>query len=79
MQKQKVKAFELNVVAKETVEVPAGKFETYKTEIKELGDTPGDTIIWFSTDNSQPGLIKSTGTLPAEMGGAKFTTELSSK
>ena len=79
IQKRKINAFELNVVAKETIEVPAGKFEVYKTEIKELGDTPGDTVIWFSADKSQPGLIKSTGTLPPEMGGAKMTTELTGK
>lgn len=78
MRNQKVKAFELNVVAKETIEVPAGKFDTYKTEIKELGDTPGDIVMWFSAVEGQPGLIKYTGT-PAEMGGAKFTTELSGK
>ncbi len=78
MQKQKVKAFELKVVAMETIEVPAGKFEAYKTEIKELSDTPGDTVMWFSAVEGKPGLVKYTGT-SAEMGGAKITTELSSK
>ncbi len=78
VQKQKVTAYELNVIAKETVEVPAGKFETYKTEIKALGDVPGDTVLWLSTTDGQRGLIKSTGTSP-EMNGAKVTIELSGK
>lgn len=76
MQKQRIKTYELNVVAKETVEVPAGKFETYKTTLKELGDTPGDAIMWFSAEKDQLGLIKITATLP-EMSGAKVTMEMS--
>jgi len=34
--------------------------------------------MWFSAVEGKPGLIKYTGT-SAEMGGAKVTTELSSK
>jgi len=75
VQKQKVRAFELKVVAKEVVEVTGGQFEAYKTEIKALEDTPGDTVLWLSTADDLRGLIKSTATSP-EMGGAKVTTEL---
>ncbi len=76
VQAQKVKSYELEVVDMESVEVPAGTFETYKTSIKELGDTPGDTMLWFSTQKEKQGLIKSTATMP-QMGGAKVTIELS--
>jgi len=78
VQQQKVNAFELTVVGKETIEVAAGSFDTYKTEIKKLDDNPGDTIFWFSATSDFKGLIKSTGTSP-EMGGAKITMELSKK
>ena len=78
VQQQKVKAFELTVVDMETIEVPAGSFDTYKTEIKALDDNPGDTMLWFSATSDFKGLVKSTGS-SAEMGGAKITMELSKK
>ena len=78
VQGQKVKSFELEVVDMESIQVPAGTFQTYKTSIKELGDTPGDVLLWLSTEDGKRGLIKSTATV-AQMGGAKVTVELSEK
>ena len=78
LQAQKVKSYELKVVAIETVEVPAGAIEAYKTEVKALGDTPGDTVLWFAKDPAKPGLVKSTASLP-NMGGATMILELSEK
>lgn len=76
VQAQKVKSFELEVIDMESIEVPAGTFQTFKTSIKELGDTPGDTMLWLSTADGKRGLIKSVATV-AQMGGAKVTIELS--
>ena len=78
VQKQIVKAFEINVIARESIDVSGGTFDTFKAEIKALDDNPGDTMLWLSAEEDYKGLIKSTGTSP-EMGGAKITIELSQK
>lgn len=78
VQKQKVQAYKMNVVDVEPVEVAGGTYQSYKTELKSLGDTPGNTMLWLSAEDDYKGLVKSTGTL-AEMGGAKFTIELTQK
>ncbi|MEM6634122.1 MAG: S9 family peptidase, partial [Bacteroidota bacterium] len=74
VQSQQVKAYEMTVVEKESVELESGTHEAYKAEVKSLGDTPGDTILWFATEKGQEKLIKSTATMP-QMNGAKMTIE----
>ncbi|MDH3649788.1 MAG: prolyl oligopeptidase family serine peptidase, partial [Saprospiraceae bacterium] len=77
VQSQKVKTYELKVIAIETVEVPAGTFPSYKAEVKSLDDSPGDTTLWLSAEGKRR-LLKSTATLP-QMGGATMVMELSSQ
>ena len=74
VQAQKVKAYEMTVVAKEMVELASGTYEAYKAEVKALDDTPGDTLLWFATEKGKEKLIKSTATL-TQMNGAKMTIE----
>lgn len=72
--KQQTKAFSLNVIAKESVTVPAGTFETYKVEIKPTDGGPGDRTLFVATDGSGR-VVKDMATI-AEMGGAKMVSEL---
>lgn len=75
LQAQKVVTYEINVVAKEMLTVPAGEFEVYKAEIKDLVGNGGDSTYWLSTVEGKRGLVKSVSTLP-QMGGAVLTLEL---
>lgn len=72
---QRVKLMQLNVEATETIEVPAGSFETYKVVLEALDGSPGGTTLWVDTQGTR--IIKSTASLP-QMGGAILTSELSS-
>lgn len=75
LQAQKVIPYEVTVVGKETIEVPAGKFEVYKAEVKDLVGNGGDSTIWLSTVEGKRGLIKSKAVIP-QMNGAIVTKEL---
>lgn len=75
MQAGKVIPYELTVVAKEMLTVPAGDFEVYKAEITDLGGNGGNSTVWLSTTEGKRGLVKSVATLP-QMGGAVVTIEL---
>ena len=75
VQAQKVRPYEMKVLGAESVEVAAGTFDTYKVELAPLDDSPGGSMIWLSASPDNPGLVKSTATLP-EMGGATMTMEL---
>ena len=76
LQMQKVRPFEMEVVALENVDVPAGSYEAYKVAIKPLDDNPGEATVWLSADTANPCLVKSSTTMP-QMGGATMTMELS--
>ncbi len=76
LQMQKIRPYEMKVLGMETIEVPAGTYETYKAEIKPLDDNPGDATVWLSADATNPCLVKSSTTMP-QMGGATMTMELS--
>lgn len=75
VQAQKAKAYELKVVGKESVSVPAGSFDVWKAEIKDLDSGQTNTTIWLSADQSKPGLIKMSAVMP-QMNGAQVTMEL---
>lgn len=61
-------------MAIETIEVPAGSFETYKVEFKGADGSPGGATYWV--DTKQRITIKTKAVNP-EMGGAIYTAELS--
>jgi len=71
-QRAKERLMQVKVVGSETVEVAAGKFDTYKVEVAD--DSGGDKqTIWFAKDSRQP--VKLAAVLTS-MGGATLTSEL---
>ena len=74
IQTQKVNVFEVKVLDKETIKVPAGSFEVYKIEVKPLDGSPGMKTCWI-TSSGQRILVKKQESMPA-MGGATVTLEL---
>ncbi len=72
---QSVQIYHLEVVERETIEVPAGSFEAFKVkmQVMENGDT-GRTV-WVSLDEPRR-VLKSIDTLPAAMGGGTVTSQL---
>jgi dienelactone hydrolase len=75
---QRVRFFQLKVDGAETVEVPAGSFETWKVELKPLDDEGGDQTYWI-TREAPHHTVRVEGKLPAQMGGGNFSTVLSSR
>lgn len=71
VQKQAVTTYEVKVLRKESVTVPAGTFEALVLDIKDATGEPGDRTLWVA--NGVP--VKSVATMP-QMGGAKVTSEL---
>ena len=72
---QRVRYFNLAVTERETIEVDAGSFGTWRVELSALDDEGGDQVIWVNSDSPFQ-VIRVEGNLPPEMGGASFTTEL---
>lgn len=73
LQTQKVKLMQLKVVAVETADVSAGRFDTFKVQITSAEGEPGETLLWVNKENRQ--VVKTRATLP-QMGGAVVTSEL---
>ena len=73
-QTKAVKVMKLEVLAKETVTVPAGTFETFKMELKPANGDSGSVTIWVSTDSER--LPVKTSAVVAAMGGAVMVSEL---
>jgi hypothetical protein len=65
----------LEVVGKETVTVPAGTFEAFKIELKNMDGEPGGGTVHISADKSRH-KVRSVMQLPAMMGGGTITSEL---
>ena len=66
----------LKVTGKETVEVAAGSFETYRVEIEPLDGEPGGMVL--NVGLKPRCVIKNNAKLPAAMGGGTMLVELSS-
>ena len=66
----------LEVTGMETVTVPAGSYETYKVELKQL-DGGSDNATIFVSEKDPRCLVRGTFQLPAQAGGGTFTIELS--
>ncbi len=75
---QRVRFFNLNVTGKESVEVDAGTFQAWRVELSALDDEGGDQVIWVNAEAPRQ-VVRVEGTLPPEMGGASFTTELTAQ
>ena len=63
----------LTVEARETVEVPAGRFETFRVVLRPADGAPGERTLWVTDDGR---VVKETAVLP-EMNGAVMTMVLS--
>ena len=72
---QKVRIFSLEVVGKATVEVPAGTFEAYEIRLEALDGEGGDKTSWLTVETPRK-LVKSSGTLPPQMGGGPVESVL---
>jgi len=74
---QRVRFFQAEVHAVETIEVPAGSFEAWRIEMTPLDDEGGQQTVWISNDTPRK-VIRIEGRLPAQMGGGSYSTSLTS-
>lgn len=72
---QRVRFFNVEVEAAETIEVPAGSFEAWRVALHALDDEGGEQTLWITSDTPRK-VVRIEGRLPAEMGGGEFTTVL---
>ncbi|MEL6444549.1 MAG: S9 family peptidase [Bacteroidota bacterium] len=72
---QQVQDHIVTVTGMETVEVPAGTFETFVVEIDKV-DATDDMTLYIDAETRVG--VKSTSTLPAQMGGGTVVSELTS-
>jgi dipeptidyl aminopeptidase/acylaminoacyl peptidase len=72
---QRTRLWSLEVAGAETVEVPAGGFETYRVAIEPLDGEGGGQTLWVTKDEPRM-VVKGEGKLPATMGGGTILTEL---
>ncbi len=73
VQKQKAKAMRLEVAGSEEIQVPAGKFDTFRVELTSAEGGPERSTVWISKDGRKP--VKISALMP-ELAGAKLEAEL---
>lgn len=71
---QSIKIMSLEVIGVEEVTVPAGTFEAFKVELKNMDAEPGGGTIFISTEGGHK--VRSVMQLPAMVGGGTMTSEL---
>ncbi len=74
---QRVRFFQLEVHAAETIEVPAGTFDAWRIELAALDDEGGNRTLWISSELPHK-TVRIDGKLSPQMGGGDYTTELKS-
>jgi dipeptidyl aminopeptidase/acylaminoacyl peptidase len=62
----------------ETVEVPAGSFETFRVAIDPLDGEGGEQVLWVSREAPRV-VVRSEGKLPPQMGGGTVVSELTGR
>lgn len=72
---QRVRVWSLAVAGAESVEVPAGSFETWKVEVAALDGEGGDQTVWVTREAPRM-VVRSEAELPAAMGGGTVATVL---
>ncbi len=72
---QKVKIMKLSVAGQDTTETAAGKFKTWKLELKRLDTNDGGGTLWVRRA-APHNLVRAEYQLSASMGGGTITTEL---
>ena len=75
---QRVRFFSVQVEGSETTQVPAGSFGTWKVSLRALDDEGGDQTVWLDQDGPRT-VVRAEGRLPAQMGGAAYTTVLTQR
>jgi dipeptidyl aminopeptidase/acylaminoacyl peptidase len=73
---QKVRPMKLEVTGKETIQVAAGKFETWILQLKPLDGDPGGGGTLNVQRKAPHHVVRSEYKLPAMMGGGTITSEL---
>jgi hypothetical protein len=72
---QSVKVFSLEVTGVEKVTVPAGTFDAFKVELKNMDGEPGGGTFYIKTDKNRC-MVRSVKELPPMVGGGTMTSEL---
>jgi len=72
---RRVKPYHLESKGAETVETPAGAFETIRVDLEPADGSPGGQTIWVEAAAPHR-VVKSTAEIPAQMGGGTATSEL---
>ena len=72
---QRTRLWSVSVAGSESVEVPAGAFETWRVAIEPLDGEGGDQTLWVTREAPRL-VVRSEGKLPPQMGGGAVTTEL---
>ena len=74
MMKASTKKIAFNVIGTEKVTTGAGEFNTFKVELKPVGDGDDQSLMWIDQNSNK--LIKVEQKLGAQMGGGTITFEL---
>lgn len=72
---QRVRFFQIEVGAPESLSIEAGEFEAWPISLEPLDDEGSAQKIWVSAE-APHALLRAEGRLPAAMGGAGFVTEM---
>ena len=76
VQQQQVRPMKLEVTGTDTVEVPAGSFETYVVELSALDGNDAGTGTYYVMQAAPHHVVRAETNLGAQMGGATATTQL---
>ena len=75
---QRVRFFSVQVEGSESIEVPAGTFETWRISLRALDGEGGEQTVWLDK-NAPRTTVKAEGRLPPQMGGMGYTTVLTER
>jgi hypothetical protein len=76
VQQQQVRPMRVEVTGTETIEVPAGSFDTYVVELSALDGGDAGTGTYYVMQAAPHHVVRSETNLGAQMGGATATTQL---
>lgn len=74
---QLVRRFAVIVEERETIEVPAGEFDTWRLRLDALDGLGGSQVLWIGVEAPRV-LVRAQGFIPEEVGQGSLITELTS-
>ncbi|MCH8478655.1 MAG: DUF3108 domain-containing protein [Wenzhouxiangella sp.] len=74
---QLVRRFAVIVEERETIEVPAGEFDTWRLRLAALDGLGGSQVLWIGVEAPRV-LVRAQGFIPEEVGQGSLITELTS-